>query len=260
MTVSGAIVRLTSISAALALAVVLTATAAPAGAVATDGPLYGAPTKGACTTLTADQAAATVDHSTVVDCTAAHSAKVIGVHRLPDGVGYGKKDATRRYRVVAATCHARLATALGRDNPTRDSSAYSWVFFVPTKADRSHGARWISCSVVLRNGHKLADLPTDQVPMLPDGSLGKGVARCLLARTDVAYTTRCSSAHGWRATGTFTVSSRTYPGARVLDQKAVRRCAGKVLSHRKYRWTYHLETDWEAGRDHVVVCYSRTTD
>jgi hypothetical protein len=261
MSISGA-VRLASVTtAALLLAAPLTTalTSSATGAVVQDGPFYGAPGAGTCTTLTLDQAAAAVDRSTVVDCSQSHTAKVAGLGRLPAGIGYGKKDAGRLYRVVAAKCHDRVAKVLGRDNATRDSSAYSYMFFVPSKAERSHGARWISCSVVLRDGHQLADLPTDQVPMLPSGSLGKGIKRCLLARTDAAYTTRCSSTHGWRTTGSFSVAGKTFPGTTVLDQKAVQHCANKVVSGRKYRWTYKLKPDWEAGKDHVVVCYSQTS-
>ena len=63
MTISG----LTRTLVAVATATALNVAAGPAHAQA-DGPHYGAPTVGACSTMTAKQANATADKSTVVPC------------------------------------------------------------------------------------------------------------------------------------------------------------------------------------------------
>jgi hypothetical protein len=222
-------------------------------AASRDDGLAGAPTVGTCTTLTPDQAAKPADRSTVVDCSKAHTAQVAGVVRLPRTLTWATATARDLYRVVVARCEPDVDATLGRDTPTRDSSAYDFVWFEPTKAERAAGARWLSCSVVRPRGAALATLPTTTTPFLPSGALPDPVARCL---TKAASSTPCAARHLWRASGTFHVAGR-YPGRKVLDRKAARACASRV-STAAYRWTYRDRTGWNVGGDHTVVCYSKT--
>lgn len=215
--------------------------------------LVGAPTVGSCTTLTAQQAAQPADHSTVVDCGQAHTAQVAGVVRLPNTLTWATATAGDLYRVVVARCEPDVEAVLGRDTPTRDSSAYDFVWFEPTKAQRDAGARWLSCSVIRPRAATLASLPTSTTPFLPSGTLPDAVARCL---TKTAADTPCTAHHLWRASGTFQVSGR-YPGRRALNRRATRSCPSRV-STKAYRWTYHDKTGWNVGADHRVVCYAKT--
>jgi len=255
MSISG----LTRTCAALGVAIALTVSTAPSNArqATADGPGYGAPPVGACSTMTAAQATARVDHSTTVPCSQAHTARVAGVVRLPKSLSYSST-VTKLYRVVAEHCRPEANAVLGRSDRARDSTAYDLVWFLPSKAERRHGARWLSCSVVLRQASTLAQLPTNRTPMLPDGRLGDGIRRCLLADTSHIITTRCSAKHGWRATGSFTVARTHYPGAKALNRKARKKCAGRVAPHQAYRWTYSTKIDWQVSGDHAVICYSHT--
>lgn len=255
MSISG----LTRTCAALGAVIALTVSAAPSQArrATADGPGYGAPAVGACSTMTAAQATARVDHSTTVPCSQAHTARVAGVVRLPKGLRYSST-VTKLYRVVAERCRPQANAVLGRTDRARDSTAYDLVWFLPSRAERRHGARWLSCSVVLRQASALAKLPTNRTPMLPGGRLGDGIRRCLLADTSHIITTRCSATHGWRATGSFTVARKHYPGAKVLNRKARTTCADRVSPHQAYRWTYSTRIDWQVSGDHAVICYSHT--
>ena len=246
--------RALAVGAALTLTALGAVTPSYAGTQRRAGAMTGAPTVGTCSTMTATQAAARSDHSTIVDCALAHTAQVAGVVRLPQGLQWSQASTARLFHVVVSGCLPQVHATLGRNNATRDSSAYDYVWFTPTKAQREAGARWLSCSVTRPKGTSLATLPTSTAPFLPDGALPDKVARCL---TRKGYNTPCSAGHLWRATGTFTVSG-TYPGPRVLARKAINKCASRVRAGKPYAWTYRDKVTWNVGQDHVVVCYSKT--
>lgn len=225
-----------------------------AGGEALTGPSTGAPVVGTCSTLTAKQAGARSDHSTVVDCSQPHTAEVAGVVRLPKDLQWSRATKGDLFRVVVDRCLPKVQSTLGRDDPTRDSSAYDYVWFEPTQAQRDQGARWLSCSIDRPKGTVLVDLPTSTVPFLPSGTLPDKIARC---QNKQGYNTPCAAAHLWRATGTFTVSGR-YPGTKALNAKAIAKCRSRVKAGKPYAWTYRDKVTWNVGHDHVVVCYSKT--
>ncbi len=254
MTLSGITRTLVAVAATTAL----TVTAAPGHAgVVTDGPDYGAPTVGDCSTMTPKQADAKTDKSSVVPCSQAHTAKVAGVVHLPGKLDYSS-DPAKLYKAMVKRCKPMWNTMLGRTHAVRDSSAYQLVWFIPTKNQRHHGARWMSCSVVLRQGTHLAELPANKTPLLPSGKLGDGIHRCLLATTSASITTRCKSPHGWRATGSFVIASKKYPGAKAVNRTARTKCASRTTQGKAYRWTYWTRINWQVGGDHAVICYSKT--
>ncbi len=225
-----------------------------AGTQQRTGGLTGAPIVGTCSTMTPTQAGAKSDHSTVVDCSQAHTAEVAGVVKLPKNLTWSDATKAKLFRVIVDRCLPDVDATLGRDNPTRDSSAYDYVWFEPTQAQRDQGARWLSCSIDRPKAATLVNLPTSTTPFLPGGTLPDNVARCL---TKSGYNTPCSAAHLWRATGTFTVSG-SYPGTKALSAKAITKCRTRVRAGKPYAWTYRDKVTWNVGHDHVVVCYSKT--
>jgi hypothetical protein len=253
MTISGT-TRALAAAAALTLTTLATIGSAHAGTSRVGDPMHGAPTVGTCSTMTAAQAAASADKSTAVPCGKTHTAQVAGVVRLPARLQWSTAGVLQLFRVVVDQCRPQVNAMLGRNDRTRDRSAYDYVWFEPTKAQRSKGARWLSCSVVLRETGALAPLPRAKAPFLPSGTLSDRVARCL---TKKPYTTTCSAQHLWRATGTFTVAG-SYPGPTKLNATAKHKCSSRVQAGRAYRWTYRDKITWNRGHDHVVVCYSKT--
>jgi len=245
--------RAVAAAAALTLTALAMTSPAHASAQRATDPFVGAPTVGACSTMTPKQAAAQSDHSAAGDCTQAHTAVVAGVVKLPARLKWSTATVNTLFAVVAEKCAPKVDAVLGRDTATRDTSAYEYFWFMPTKNQRANGARWLSCSVVLVRGAAFANLPTSTTPFLPAGALPDNVARCL---TKGAILTTCKSRHVWRATGTFAVAGK-YPGAKVLNKKATRKCQSRVTSP-AYRWTYRDKTTWNLHHDHVVVCYTKT--
>lgn len=248
--------RVSAPAAATALALTAVAMVAPADAGPAADPMVGAPTVGSCSTMTAAQADAPVDRSTIVRCSRAHTAQVAGVVRVPRTLQWDSASDRDLYRVIARRCLPTGAALLGRSTRTRDSTAYDVLWFTPTKAQIDQGARWLSCSVELRQAASLARLPTSTSPFLPAGALPDQVARCL---TKSILTTRCSTRHRWRATGTF-VMSGSYPGHKKIDERADLKCRSRVTPRAPYRWTYQDKITWNLGGDHVVVCYSPKRD
>jgi hypothetical protein len=164
--------------------------------------------------------------------------------------------ATKRqvFGVVAQKCAPEVWQRLGRTAAARDLTAYGYVWFEPTKADKSAGARWLSCSIILSGGTTLMDLPTNRTPLVPRRR-GDDIARCL---TKSIVNTVCERRHAWRATGTFTLNVATRPSAKSLNKTATRRCLPVVDRHKYYRFTYKDPATWAAG-DHTVVCYTKTS-
>ena len=242
--------------AALLLSTLLTVVVGAGTATARGGnPDFRAPKVGTCEQMTLKLLQLKSDHSTAVPCSDKHTARVVGVVQLPQKLDWSS-DTTKINRVVVATCVPDVRDALGRTMKKQDRTAYDYGWFIPTKTQQSHGARWISCVQILWHGAGLGPLPTDKVPALPKGALSDKVARCMT--TNKLYTTSCNQSHGWRSTGAFVVASDRYPGAKALNAKATTKCADRVTT-KGYRWTYQSKLNWQLGGDHVVVCYSQTS-
>ena len=236
--------------------VTLTAALAAGGAGAANatprGPDYQAPQVGDCHQITLAQGGQESETSDPTDCATSHTVRVIAVGHLPDGVAWSQTAAVAK--AATRACVPALDETLGRSAKVRDTSAYTSLWFIPTKDQRSHGARWIRCDIALYGGTKLVALPSDATPALDAPPLPDKVARCM---TGKAYTTTCARTHAWRATGTFTVASKKYPGTKRLNRIATDKCLSRI-SGNAYRWTYKSAVTWKLG-DHVVVCYSRTS-
>lgn len=254
---SSALARSLAATVAAAALLIATPATADAGAARAAGARTDAPAVGTCSTMTADQADAPTDDSTVVPCGQPHTAYVAAVVTLPAALDWDTASTKDLRRVVADKCSDDVLKLLGPATWSgADRTAYDTVFFQPTGGDITAGARWLSCSVVLRQGSKLAHLPWKKAPFVRGKTPPDQIARCL---TKATLRTTCSAAHAWRASGTFTVKGATRPSAKTLDQTAARRCLPLVDRHKKYfRFTYPDPITWAGARDHVVVCYSQT--
>lgn len=235
------------------LAVVLSLTTAPP-AEAAGNPLAGVPSQGECHRLTWSDYQARSDTSAKVPCGQDHSSRVIEVKQLPKGVGYGKKDRKARQRFVTSTCQPALNKTLGQTYPVREKTAYGYAWFSPTKAQRGRGAHWISCELVLLGGGSLRKLPHDRTPALADKTPTDTVRLCLDGKT---RRTVCKAGHQFRSTGTFAISSKSYPGAKKIRATARQKCVRKVRSNSFY-FTWRDKLTWQRTGDHVVVCYTKT--
>lgn len=239
--------------AAVAVATLVGASTGPANAGAEpDGPNYQQPAVGECRTLSLSEIRARADRTTPIDCADPHTTRVIKVGKLPKAMTW-EASADDLLRVAFHACQPALDETLGHSAKIRDRSAYSWAWFMPTTTQRSHGARWIRCDVVLFGGKKLLTLPTDSTPALTN-PLVDSVARCLTSGG--VYNTTCDRAHALRATGAFTVHASRYPSPDEAREAALKRCPALVNSS-SFRWSYRSKLAWNSG-NHTVVCYTKT--
>jgi hypothetical protein len=240
------------------LAVVITLLMPLAGVILTAGPAEAGPTfqqprVGECRAMSWKEYMAASDNEAPVDCSQPHTSRVTDVVRLPKRVGWGAS-IDRLTNIATRMCAPSMKETLGGSYSSRAMTAYSGAWFMPTKAQRDRGARWIRCDLVLLAGTRLATLPTDAVPALGAQPHPARIAACARARTFAR--TICSSRHGWRATGTFTIRQKAYPTVREFRRAAIRRCPSRVSTGRFF-WQHRAEVQWRLG-DHVVVCFSRT--
>ncbi len=252
MTRSGRTRLLAAASAAVALAL-----AAPAYAGHSTARADTTPTVGECRSLTMAQAAAASDTSSPIACSSAHDDRVIAVADLPSGVSYADLDDVGIRNAAATLCYPAFRNALGQNDRVRGRSAYTYLYFVPTAAQRTAGARWLRCDLTVRHGARLGDLPTDRVPALSTHRVPTKVTRCLTGRDHLV--TVCSASHTYRATGSFTVDLKRFPGHARMQRIGRNRCPALVSTDRDFRFTWVPAFAYNLAHDHTVVCYSHTS-
>ncbi|HET8961516.1 septum formation family protein [Nocardioides sp.] len=217
------------------------------------GPAFQQPSVGECRALTMAEFSRASNNEAAVECSQPHTSRVIATGRLPRDVSWSAP-LRRLNRIAVRICDPAWKSALGTSYSSRAMTAYTWGWFIPTKAQRDRGARWIRCDLVLMGGKALVRLPTDNEPALTSPPHPNRIAACLTLRS-MAYTT-CARRHGWRATGTFVIRQKAHPTDRQFRRAALRRCPSRV-STRSFAWDDHGPDRWRLG-DHVVICFSRT--
>jgi hypothetical protein len=242
---------------AAALTAVALALTAPTYAAQAPARAAGTPAVGECRSLTLAEAEQSSDTSAAIDCSFAHDARVIAVPDLPSGVSYGDLDSVGVLHTAARLCYPAFRAALGQTDRVRDRSAYTYLYFVPTAAERAAGARWLRCDLTLRHGATLGDLPTDRVPALATRRVPAGVARCLAGRAHLV--TVCTASHSYRATGSFTVDLKRFPGRARMARIGRNRCPALVSTDADFRFSWLPAFAYNLAHDRTIVCYSHTS-
>jgi len=231
--------------AATALVAIQSATGAQATA---DGPMYGAPKAGTCYSVSAkvartQSATAAVAHS----CKKSHTLWVYAVGRAPADVALtpitnnpGLNAAVRKI------CDPAFNRKIGKLDRTWGLSSYESYTFVPTAAQQSHGAHWISCEVGLEAGANRLATTRVVKPAHLSPRPAKLFHSCVTA---TYYWTNCAARHAYRATYTQVFTS------------TVANANGKTLTIcRKHlpgnKWVYAAKP--LAGTRWVAVCSAKT--
>lgn len=229
------------------LLVALTAFATPAASAA--DPAYQAPVVGQCSDMSAAELAGASYTEAPVDCAATHTAQVIAVTQVPDGLGYESSGLTG---FALQTCLPALRKALGTNQLGLRLTAFNLGYFGPTPDQQAAGARWLRCDVFLARGSTLAPLPgTLDVGTYP---FKNTVARCLTGRR--FKVTVCAEKHTFRATAAIKVDARRFPSERAWKRLGEQRCRSAVAS-RTFRFGWPSKAAWKAG-DRTLICYSQT--
>lgn len=239
--------------AVLALALSTFALDGPAGARGASVP--GRPKVGQCRTTTFAQGYGLNDTHRPVPCSKPHRLKTFAVASLPKGINALKASENTWGRQADAKCTRPFWKALGSSFSIRDQSAYTWSFFIPTRAQIRHGARWIRCDLSLQvtppgANSEWALLPNVAFPMIGSRPLTDSIRKCLSDSTH-RYITTCSKPHAARADQTFVMNSSAFPSGAAIQAAANTHCPGK-------RFTTSYPFEWKLG-DHTVTCYSVTT-
>jgi hypothetical protein len=218
------------------------------GPSAVAGPGYHDPEVGECHDYGIRGLLAVSDSRDPVPCDQAHRALTVAVLRVPRRVG--PLDPAKAFAAVGTRCYKALSATLGGTTRERAMTAYTLAFFLPSKSERRHGARWVRCDLVLEGGTKLQAVPD---PLLPR-PLDDSVQRCLQIRHGVALATVCSRRHDYRAAGVLKFNG-PYRSPRRFYSIAVQRCP-KLAGDRFY-FNYPSREAWKAG-DKVMVCSKHT--
>jgi hypothetical protein len=252
MTMSGSSRILGAVGAALALT--LTGPAYAGDRAASKVPAT--PVVGECRSLTVAEAGARSDTSPPIDCALPHNMRVIAVKNLPGGASYDDL-ATQAdlFKAAEKICYPALHAAVGQTDLVRDQTAYSFVFFTPTKQQRADGARWLRCDLTLLHNTVWGDLPTDAVPALSSSRIPASAKRCLTGAN--FFVTPCTAPHTYRATGAFTVAARRFPGSKQMIKLGNQHCASRVSSA-QFRFSWKPKAIYNGFHDHTIVCYSKT--
>lgn len=236
------------------VAALLVSTAGPGQAAArTGGADYGAPEVGECHDLALSQVSDATDPTPAIACNRHHTAQITEVAHLPRRMHWSDP-VERLWHAAIHQCWPALRDAVNGHYRVLDRSTYVYQWFEPTKAERRHGARWFACYALMSSDGKLKDLPVETMPFHPSGDLPDKVARCLTAH-DYARV-NCTHRHAYRATGTFAMSQKTYPGHDRIARATDRHCPGLTAPYR-WRAEWHAKPYWERAGDRTVTCYAK---
>lgn len=236
-------------------------TAVPIGQADGADALAGKPAVGQCRQLSGAQVSAASNTTSPIPCAKKHDDRVIAVPALPKGVHWtALKKQSQIYSLAVHLCYSPLRQALGQDDQVRNRTAYTFLYFIPTKKQRSKGARWIRCDLALQHGRTWAELPTDKVPALADATPSANVARCLRKMKSRYLTTTCAATHSYRSTGSFVVKAKKFPGTGAILHDGRSRCPALVSTDTNFRFTWNPKVIWNRAGDHTIVCYSHATN
>lgn len=237
------------------LALAMTALMLTAPADARPAVASAKPRIGQCRTTTFAQGYGLFDTHKPVPCSKPHRLKTFAVASLPRAINAKKATAQTWVKVADEKCGVKFWNALGSSFSVRDQSAYTWSFFIPTRTQIKHGARWIRCDLSLLvtppgGNSQWALLPNLAFPMIGSRPLTDAVRKCLSDGAHL-YVTTCSKPHAARADQTFVMNSRAFPTTAAMQAAVNTTCPGK-------RFSSPYPFEWHLG-DHTIVCYSITT-
>lgn len=208
-----------------------------------------APTVGECHQINRRQLMQMSHSADPVPCSSRHNLQVIAVATLPPGADWSATS-TDIPAALAKHCVPAFETALGASRRTVAMSSYTWAYWIPTKAQRAAGARWIRCDAA-RWENGMFDRLDDDLRIR--GPLTTEEQNCLTVTRTVFAFSSCSARHNWRAVKAVTAPGRSakMPSREAFLRLGERRCPGE--GDGTY-FTWPDVASWAAG-NHVLVCY-----
>lgn len=229
------------------IAAALTTVTAPSAAAA--DPAFQAPVVGQCSDMNRDELAQASYVEPAVDCAGTHTAQVIAVAQMPEGLSYESAGLTK---FALETCYPAQRKVLGTSQLGTRLTAYNLGYFGPTPEQQAAGARWLRCDLILTSDDELLPLPGRlKVGKFP---FKKTVSRCLAGRD--FHVVVCAKKHTFRATAALKVDTKRFPSEKAWQRIGTQRCRTATFS-RSYRFSWPSKVGWKVG-DRSLVCYSQT--
>ena len=251
MTISGR----TRILAALGVAVALTLSGPAYAGSGSVSKVATTPVVGDCHKLTVAEANAKSQTTPAIDCSLTHNTRVIAVRNLPGGATYADLTKAQVLQDVEKICYPAMRAAVSKNDLVFDRTSYTFVWFEPTKQEQTDGARWLRCDLTMLRGTTYGDLPTDRVPALKGSNVPTSSKRCVTGKQ--FFTTTCTARHNYRATGAFTVPSKTFPGRHQMIKIGNKRCPA-LVSTPSFFFSWKPKGTYNGHHDHTIVCFSKT--
>ncbi|WP_370248944.1 septum formation family protein [Nocardioides sp.] len=236
--------RLLPVVAALAMALALVVV--PGARAGAADPLDGAPAQGTCYNLTPEQAAATTLPAPV-PCTEPHTHWVGRSLAAPDGLELKAGPKLDSFSITV--CDRGRRELVGTDDRAWALSAYRTFYFLPTRAQRSAGSRWVTCLVAVVAGNGFVTTraetpePTDALP------LPQSITSCQNARVQIVP---CSKPHRARGVAGETIYEGRMTAGRA-DTLAVTQCP-KITAG--YNGVFLMRR--VAAARNVLICFRST--
>ncbi len=141
-------------------------------------PMAGAPAVGTCYQLTYDELMAVATPAEPVDCGTRHTAQVLDVLTLPDGLDWDSSPA-RLDRLTQKACSPAHSEVVKDDPRVHARTLVQFSYFYPDAAEQEAGARWFRCDVSLRTGDTLLRLPEELPRVRRAAAIDDTVGRCV---------------------------------------------------------------------------------
>ncbi|GAA3827255.1 hypothetical protein [Nocardioides panacisoli] len=244
---------------ALVAAALSVALIAPVSSTASaDAPRRGVdtapPAEGSCHDLTYAEGLNAADPDPAVDCTEAHTSVTLAVVKFAKAPDWS--DVGALYRRSQEKCVRGEILVFGAEPKALQSSAYSEWLFVPSKAQRDAGAKWVRCDIALAEGKTLQPLPTDGPPQLGPLPLDDSLARCRAGKPLGFLVVACSGPHTQGAAPLIKRPGGTYPGTKRMHAWTYQRCHAKLgRSLGVYEWP--TKPMWRHGL-RFSTCFRKT--
>jgi len=210
-----------------------------------------APVVGRCYNLTYAQAGAASSSVHYVACSSTHTTKTVAVPTVPSGTDYKNISDAAAVKLGVTLCQPKFFKYLGSTPENRHLTAYDYLFFIPTAAQRAAGARWMRCDLLLAGGKAVLPLPpaSNSTPVLT-GPITDSIKRCLVGTEHLRTT--CDHNHQYRSSSAYTLPGTGYRTPSQFTAAGAQRCPDAEY------FTWPSKNGWTAG-DHVLVCFDKTT-
>lgn len=213
------------------------------------------PAVGSCHALTPKELAKAADPDPAVSCDDPHQSLTVKVVQFSSAPDWGNVE--RILKRIYAPCFRAVVARSGGSSKKLQMSAYSMAWFIPSRAQRANGAKWVRCDLYLAAGTKLLTLPANDEIALGALPLSDRFAKCRVGKRYGYAVTSCSRNHSFRATVAIKYPHSSYPGRRAATRFAVRKCRARIDSGFYYELVSRLS--WRAGFRHAI-CLPTTSD